>query len=948
MSSFLEQLQRRNVIRVGIAYLAVAWLILQVAEMLLPVYGFTDAAIRNVVTLLALGLPVTLALSWAFEWTPKGIVKDTGDEPASEGASPSHKGFDRFIIAVLVVAIGFFSVDKFILDPARDARDIEAATEQGRAAALEDVMSDKSVAVLPFANRSTLDDDVYFVDGVHDDILTQLARISALDVTSRTSVEQYRGTTQTMQEIGEALGVRAILEGGVQRAGDRVRINVQLIDAAKDEHLWAETYVRELTAANIFSVQAEIASSVASSLRAALLPEEEVALQQAPTQSIEAYDLYLLGRYHWRKRTKESIDLAKGYFEQAIQQDPGYVLALSGLADSYVLSRFFGNMTGEEAFPLAQQAIDQAMTIDQSVSEVWASLGLLRRAQGDYAEAEEAFLRALELDDRNVPALIWYSAMLRLARRDEEGMAALLRALELEPMSDIINERLAHLYDERGEFERAIHHFNRADQLDDKDIGGFQMEIAWSLFWNGELARAIEALRTRLADDPDDISSMWGLVRAYLAMGDIAQARIWNDRASAITVMYRGGYAIPAAQQDYASAIIYLEETLRQEAPRRDLEFIYGLFELHFRSDDIETARRYLTEYVDDLGGDLEVGPRDQVQLRRLAAAAFWMRHGNEADSEPQIGRALAEEIHQSLTEMANMGWHRPGLIISLAAADALLGNTSDAIARFNEAIDHGYRNQRQSLANPAFDVIRNTPEFELALGRLQAEMENERARLATIDLPAYVPPTQFEPIALPRAVMANYVGWYSDGNARAQIFFNDNGEFSFTFAQRAAAPLLPISNDEFFTPVATDFTVQFFLGEDESPTHLLVKTAYDDHRMKRVDDPAPRIDLTPDVLACYEGTYAFDRLTGLDGDRTETDYWVAEIYVDIEGKVWIDYDNQPPLEIAAYSQTEFQLVGMESTYRFVKDPETGECNEFLRIKDGSENHFFRHLADEK
>lgn len=942
MSSFLDQLRRRNVIRVGIAYLAVAWLILQVAEMLLPVYGFTDAAIRNVVTLLAVGLPVTLALAWAFEWTPEGIVKDSGTELAGNDTRQNNKRFDRFIIGVLIVAVGFFAVDKFVLDPARDARDIEAATEQGRASALQDIMSDTSVAVLPFANRSTLDEDVYFVDGIHDDILTQLARISALVVTSRTSVEQFRGTTQTMKEIGEALGVRAILEGGVQRSGDRVRINVQLIDAAKDEHLWADTYVRELTAANIFAVQAEIASSVAGALQAALLPEEETALRQIPTNSIEAYDLYLLGRYHWRKRTKESIDIARGHFEQAIKQDPNYVLALSGLADSYIMLRFFGNLTGEVAHPLAQQAIDQAMAIDDSVSEVWASLGLLRRAQGKNAEAEAAFLRALELDDHNVPALIWYSALLKLTRRDEEGLDTLLKALELEPMSHIINERLAHLYDERGEFERAIHHFNRADQLDDRDMGGFQMEIAWSLFWNGQLARAIEALRTRLVDDPVDVSSMWGLVRAYLAMGDVTQARIWNDRASAITVLYRGGYTIPAAEQDYAGAIIYLEETLRLEAPRRELEFIHGLFEMHYRSGDIESARSYLVEFVDDLGGELEIPPRDQVPLQTLAAAAFWMLHGDEAKSEPETARALVEEIHASLSEMADMGWHRPGLFISLAAAEALLGNTSDAIARFNEAIDNGYRNQRQSLANPAFDVIRDMPEFEHALGRMQAEIENERARLASMELAPYTPPTQFVPIALPRAVMASYVGWYSNGNVMAQIFFNDNNEFSYTYGPRPAAPLLPIADDEFFTPVATDFTVQFFLGEDESPSHLLVKSAYGDMRMKRVDDPAPRIELTSDVLACYEGTYAFDRLGGMEGERTEADYWVADIYTDVDGKVWIDYDNQPPLEIAAYSQTEFQLVGMEATYRFVVDPETGECNEFLRIADGNEIHFYR------
>ena len=159
MPSFIDQLKRRNVIRVGIAYLALAWLILQVAEMLLPVYGFTDAAIRNVVLFLAIGLLVTLVLSWAFQWTPEGIIKDSGAETANAATPQDHKRFDRFVMLALVLAVAIFAVDKFVLDPARDARNIEAATEQGRASALEERDNDKSVAVLPFANRSTLEDD---------------------------------------------------------------------------------------------------------------------------------------------------------------------------------------------------------------------------------------------------------------------------------------------------------------------------------------------------------------------------------------------------------------------------------------------------------------------------------------------------------------------------------------------------------------------------------------------------------------------------------------------------------------------------------------------------------------------------------------------------------------------------------------------------------------------
>jgi TolB-like protein/Tfp pilus assembly protein PilF len=942
MNSILNELKRRNVIRVGIAYLAVAWFVLQVAEMLLPVYGFTDAAIRNLVVILAVGLLVTLALSWAFDWTPGGITKTADVDPSTPTPRRDNKRLDRFIIFMLVIAVAFFSIDKFVLDPARDARDIEAATEKGRADALLKIENDKSVAVLPFANRSTRDDDVYFVDGIHDDILTQLARINSLAVTSRTSVEQFRGTSQTMTEIGAALGVRAILEGGVQRAGDRVRINVQLIDAASDEHLWAETYVRDLTAANIFAVQAEIASTVAEALRATLLPEEKLALQETPTENIQAYDLYLLGRYHWNKRTKESIDVARGHFEKAIEQDPDYVFALSGLADSYTMLVIRGNMTGEVAHPLAQQAIDQAMAIDDSVSEVWASLGFLRSGQGKYGEAEKAFRTALELDDRNFSAWLWYSSTLLRSRQDTEALSALQRALELEPMSFVVNQILANRYDVIGEFSRAIQHYDRADQLDDKDTSGFQIEIAWSLFWAGEFARAIDAHRNILIKEPDSIAALSGLALIYLSMGDTREAKRWNDRASAISSMFREGYRVLEAQQDYAGAIVYLEETLRMNAPRRDLHVLLHLFRAHYANGDIESARTYLAEFVDGRGGEMKVHPREVRPWAELAVAEFWMTHGDAEDSEPDHGRELAEEVHLRLTEMVDMGWHRPQTLASLAATEALLGNPAGAIDRLNEAIDNGYKNQSLNMAHPAFETIRGLPGFAIAIERMNALIDDEKARLANMQLPPYTPPEEREPIAVASATLRRYEGWYSNGNNMSRVYMAGDGRLMFTWGPRPAASLLAITEDEFFTPVSTDFTVQFFLDEDGTSTHFLLKGAYGDMRLKRVEDPPPRIDLPRDVLARYEGTFAYDRMTGLEGERTETDYWVAEIYVDEAGKIWIDYDNQPQLEIAAYSETEFQLVGMEAQYRFVADPDTGQYNEFIRLGDGNEKHFYR------
>jgi len=942
MKSFIDELKRRNVIRVGVAYLALAWLVLQVAEMLLPVYGFTDAAIRNLVAVLAIGLLVALAVSWAFEWTPAGIIKDSDVEPSAHTAAQDHKRLDRFIIFVLVVAVAFFGVDKFVLDPARDAQDIQAATEKGRTEALQAKEDDKSVAVLPFANRSALEDDVYFVDGIHDDILTQLARITALTVTSRTSVEQYRGTSQTIEEIGAALGVRAILEGGVQRAGDRVRINLQLIDAASDDHLWAQTYVRDLTAENIFAVQAEIATAVAEALKATLLPEEQLALQATPTASIEAYDLYLLGRYHWNKRTKEAIDIARGYFEDAIEQDPDYVLALSGLADSYTSLVIYGNMSGEDAYPLAQQAIDRAMEIDDSVSEVWASLGFLRYEQRELAESVEAFQRALALDDRNFSAWYWYTNTLRLKRQDAEALAALQKAFELEPMSFAVNERLANMYDVRGEFTRAIRHYDRADQLDGKETTLYDLEIAWSYLWAGDYARTIEAFRNLLAIEPNNASSMYGLSVTYLAMGDYREAELWEDRLAATTTLIRDGYRVLEAQQNYAGAIVYLEETLQLQAPKRGLGPLYNLFRVHYANNDIESARSWLAEYVDTLGGRVEVHPRNMMPWTDLAVAAFWIEHGDTAENEPERGRTIATEIHDALNPLADAGWHRPGMLAGLAAANALLGDTTAAIARFNEAVDNGFKDQMSALANPAFDGIRETPGFIAALERMDERITQDKTRLADMELPTFTPAVQREPVPVARELLEHYVGWYSDGNTMSQAFFSEEGRFVGSYGPAPAFPLLALSGDSFYTPGATELTFQFVLDDNGESTHYLIKYPGGETRMKRVDDPPPAIQLSRDVLARYEGTFAMDRLGGVEGERVATDYWVAEIYVDDDGKVWIDYDNQPRLEITAFSETEFQMVGMEAQFRFVADPDTGEYNKFVRLKDGAESHFER------
>ncbi len=329
--SLITELKRRNVFRVGVAYAIVAWLLVEVASVVFPTFGAPEWVMKVVTFLVILGFPLALILAWAFELTPEGIKRETAVDSGESITSKTGRKLDFAIIGLLVIAVVYFAVDKFVLDAQPEQAEVVAEQASGP----ESVVREKSVAVLPFENQSRDAANEPFTIGIHDDILTQISKIRALKVISRTSVMEYRNTTKNLKTIGQELGAATVLEGGVQRAGDRVRINVQLIDAATDKHLWADTYDRRLTAENIFAIQTEIATAIADALRATLSPEEQNRLATVPTENLAAYEAYILGKQRMAKFTSVALEEAAEYFEQAVNLDPGFALAYVGLADAH-------------------------------------------------------------------------------------------------------------------------------------------------------------------------------------------------------------------------------------------------------------------------------------------------------------------------------------------------------------------------------------------------------------------------------------------------------------------------------------------------------------------------------------------------------------------------------------------------------------------------------------
>ena len=337
--NFVAELKHRNVFRVGIAYLIGAWLFTQVADVVLGVISAPDSAMRAVVAILALAFIPTVIFAWVYEMTPEGVKKASEIDKDTSITHQTGKKLDIATMIMVVSAVIFVFVERYL--PDFGDPDSEAATplvEETTAESVEPASDNKempatSIAVLPFANRSNAADDLYFTDGIHDDLLTQLAKIHDLTVISRTSVMEYRDSTRNMKEIGAELNVGTILEGGVQKVGNRVRINAQLIEVATDRHLWAETFDRELTAENVFELQSEIARRIVEAVSVELTDEEEELLKEIPTSNLAAYDAYLRGMEIINganyARTEEEAALVHGVIDH-VEQPAGNTQRAAG------------------------------------------------------------------------------------------------------------------------------------------------------------------------------------------------------------------------------------------------------------------------------------------------------------------------------------------------------------------------------------------------------------------------------------------------------------------------------------------------------------------------------------------------------------------------------------------------------------------------------------------
>ncbi|PYX10960.1 MAG: hypothetical protein DMG88_00575, partial [Acidobacteria bacterium] len=451
--NFVAELKRRNVYKVAVAYAVVGWLVIQISSTVLPTFHAPEWLVQTLVVLVALGFPIALVLAWAFEATPEGIKRtEVADAmPATSG----HKKHAWIYIVVISAAI---SVTLFFLG--------RYTAGNKKAVAAPNELPQKSIAVLPFDNLSRDPDNAFFAEGVQDEILTRLAKVADLKVIARTSTQHFKSAPENLPDIAKQLGTLNILEGSVQKVNDQVRVNVQLINALTNAHLWADIYDRKLT--DIFAVESDIAKTIADTLQAKLTGSEKIAMSKKPTANPEAYELYLKGRFFWDKRTGADLQTAIQYFNQAIAKDPTYALAYAGLADAYALLTAYGASSIADSFPQAKAAARKALELDGSLAEAHTSLGqVLLFYDLDFQAAANEFQRAIALNPNYATAHHWYGNGPPTVVGDfDTAIAELKRAQQLDPLSLIINADLGVTFFLARRYEEAITQLRKTIEME--------------------------------------------------------------------------------------------------------------------------------------------------------------------------------------------------------------------------------------------------------------------------------------------------------------------------------------------------------------------------------------------------------------------------------------------------------------------------------------------------
>ena len=628
-AAFWQELKQRKVVRAGIAYLVVGLAIMEGGDIVLSNLGAPQWAVTALILLVIAGFPIAIVASWMYDLTPEGIRNtDTVREEQAEASGqrvsgPSQPALFLFLAAAVPTFIFGAGTLYFFLRAKSVTDELIFVTKTQF-----DEMTEKSIAVLPFDHRSNQEEDLFFTDGFHDELITHISKIRDIRTIARTSVMGYRGTTQRMSEIGEELNVRYLVEGGVQRGGDEIRIVVQLIDTTTEGHVWTEIYTREMSAKNVFDIQSEISHEIARNLEVLLSPSEEERLNKLPTENLAALEAYFKGKELMADSGSVGvIDTAIDYFEKAISLDPEFANSHAHLAGCQIYLMYASQRSREQLFEKAQVHVDRALEIDPDHVEALFYVGWLEEQRGNIRDAIEIVEKVIRINPN------YARAHARLAQNrytltgdNEERVRHLKMALSLDPGNLENDDQRTDLLQYKGEWEEMLR-VQKQKISENPQNAYFHHALAGMYFDKfGRYDEAIIVFRKKLELDPDPQASFFFLAFYYFYLGDTEQAIAWLEKY--VSLRPEGEFI---------------------ETARRDIHVIQG--------NDTQ-LKQILLKY-------LEKKPRTYWHL--LRATDLDLKLGNAEEAMSRLRNALPELFDPAVELNPNNHWEATLVAVALA-----------------------------------------------------------------------------------------------------------------------------------------------------------------------------------------------------------------------------------------------------------------------------------------
>jgi TolB-like protein/Flp pilus assembly protein TadD len=719
--SIWQEIKRRNVVRVAATYAIVAWLLLQIAALVIPALSLPEWGVPMVTVLVLLGFPVALVLAWAFELTPSGIRRTGTADPSADVRA---RGVDLALVVLLALGIGIIAFEAFNLGMNRSASTTDSAEQ----------VHGLSIAVLPFADMTGDESQEYFAEGISEELLNILANLPDVRVPSRTSSFAFKNSEATLREIGDALDVDYVLDGSVRKDGGQIRINSQLVEVDTDSNLWSRSFDRPLI--NVFEIQNEIATSVAAALQIELLGGTVLDSAGTGTTNLEAHDAFLQGLALIQERNLESLRRADDHFQRAIEIDPEYAAAYGALAINYFALASYGGMSAEESRSRGFAAIDRALEIDPNVPEAFAARGLFLSAARDYVGARLAFDRATDIRPNYADAWSWKSIFLPHDRIDV-AVEMSGRAVSLDPRSPQLLVIAGAMAGWQGRLDDSKALYEEALTIEPGFANAYQNLSGLELV-HGRLAEHLRIAAMAASDEAGRVRLAVRLGVIYSNLGDTERAVPWLRRAAEMTpnvstaVTLRGYSRLIENGAKGAEVADFVAETMASPLAA----FTFDLWHLAGLTAPPDMLLERLSETNPVLAGSSN--PRIGFNgVEPAIRAAFVLRRAGEAERSELIARRVAALLAQ-VPDNATLGGganYSASAAILRARLSAIEDDAEVALARLTAAIDAGFwPGWWPGQRDPYFEILHDDPDYQALEARIESGIRAEHEEIVELE----------------------------------------------------------------------------------------------------------------------------------------------------------------------------------------------------------------------